>query len=232
MGLVGWVLTLASLMVQAQVSFDQLGGNQELFETLKAVNPQAVEYAVQPRWFSIRKRLAMGLGYQLGISGLTYVQSQGVGVQLSYGLTDRLSVSFQSLYHMNLLTPEGRAVINRALEYYQQDPSQPQAEFPQISYLQWSHRLLGEWAPLYGKVSLLGFRVIQFDGFLGLGVGLTQLNTNSHIHPVGVVGSRFFVNPNQALRLDLQYSRPQAQYWDRTVTVDLWSLNAQWSYIF
>lgn len=72
----------------------------------------------------------------------------------------------------------------------------------------------------------------QFDGFLGLGVGLTQLNTNSHIHPVGVVGSRFFVNPNQALRLDLQYSRPQAQYWDRTVTVDLWSLNAQWSYIF
>ena len=71
------------------------------------------------------------------------------------------------------------------------------------------------WAPIYGKVSVLGSKLTHFETYVGLGAGVFHTTTKDPANPDGnpevkpsgntVLGFRWFINDNINIRTDYRH---------------------------
>ncbi|MCA9546729.1 MAG: outer membrane beta-barrel domain-containing protein [Myxococcales bacterium] len=131
-----------------------------------------------------------------------------VGGRVGYHFSESFSVeaayaySFQSDSGLTdfLTSPDGadltRAVIQQTISMY--------------------YNIGLNWAPIYGKVSLLGMKLVHFESYVGLGVGAANVeelvdssnpNPSSSIKPAGnvSVGFRWFVDDTINVRTEYRH---------------------------
>ncbi|MCS6838943.1 MAG: outer membrane beta-barrel domain-containing protein [Bdellovibrionaceae bacterium] len=211
---------------------DGLGGSREIVEKLQIINPVVTVAAIQNEFFprSGRWELASQLSYGLG--GDTYVRSHSVGFNGYYHINRyfSLGISWQKVY--NFLTPEGEQSIAQAIQEYYADPSDPSRAFPEVNYLKEAGHFSFLWYPIYGKISWLSSKIIQFNSYLALGFGNLSLRFhNANSTQVGL-GFSFWVTPKWTIRTEVLWHFFEARYHNQLSPMNWVLLGTQLGYIF
>ncbi|MFH1466783.1 MAG: outer membrane beta-barrel domain-containing protein [Pseudomonadota bacterium] len=161
------------------------------------------------------------------------------GVMLAYHISESFAAEGAILYSPDLVNDDLKGLTKTLVQIAHQ--GDPDAGFQQpIDKMTMGATFAARWAPVYGKINLLGERVLNFDFYGTLGLGLLTLAeyyatydegwdtgasaspimlseaTNKYTVPVNVgVGFDFFLNQTVALKLDARsylYIGSEADY--------------------
>lgn len=192
--------------------FDGLGGNQALLEKARALNPEIATSIVQPREVQRRMRFEFAPEFSGAFGGDTYSRAHSLGLNAQFHINPRWSVGVKYNHSFNRLTAEGQNLVDRALEDYQANPSDPSARLPNLDYPLNETLALVNWYPFYGKLNLLDKAVAQFDVYAVLGGGSVTLRSGTSDTFTGGMGIAFWMRKNLSTRFEVRYQRYQAQY--------------------
>jgi outer membrane beta-barrel protein len=89
---------------------------------------------------------------------------------------------------------------------------------PTYNRPQYGGRVEGQWAPIYGKLSLAAEAVLHFDTYIAAGVGFVAPNQSDTTMAANLaIGQHYFINRWVALRLEV---REQIFAWARNPATD------------
>jgi len=153
--------------------------------------------AVQRKGFLKRKRFELALDVPATLNDAFY-QKFGVGGRLAYHLQDSFALALRGAYWWTLRTDhvqEGQRAFQSQLL-----SSRPFAQA----------MIDGQWAPIYGKASWLGNRIVHFDLFVQAGLGAVWSDTstaprNEGPHPAADAGLGLRFYPNDWMALELGF---------------------------
>lgn len=237
---IGLVLFLMSVVFtsssgwaeESSSEFDALGGNREIYETLQALQPDVEMQVVQKLWVPRAGRVETLGQLGIGLGGDTYVRNRFMGLGALYHMNDTWAVGVSGQYYWNTLTPEGEAMVRQALADYEQNPSDPQSQIPQVNYLRYQTQAFVQWSPLYGKLSWLGRGVSQFNVYTQLGVGQVALANGSSVSPMAGLGMAVWMSPRWSARIEGYWQNYQASYRDGNRDMNLTQLQLQLGRLF
>jgi outer membrane beta-barrel protein len=128
--------------------------------------------AVQRKGFLKRGRFELGASVPATVNDAFY-QKVGGGARLAYHLQDSFALRLRGDWFTSIRT--GRAREGKI------------AFSSQLLQSELSRQVLldGVWSPIYGKISLLGDRIVHFDVFLAAGLGLAWSATSFAPRSVG-----------------------------------------------
>jgi len=202
------------------------------------------------RFFAKERRLEISptIGY---VTNNPFAQRYVGGLQLGYHVSETFSLQFQGIVSPDagegdlknlvpVLLERARAQSNNAAgEAVEVDFQQP------LDKLAFGGSLTAAWAPVYGKINLVGETVLNFDLYLTAGIGAIVKNNyratygtvgslqdiveleglGNEVLPSGVIGigQNYFVTQTLAVKIDARANfwvdgRPQ--YTDEPVTGD------------
>ncbi len=220
--LISFVILVAAISSYADVEkdFDGLGGNKILLEKAKAINPGTEISVVQERTVSRRNRWEIAPEYSGNFGGDAYVKTISAGLNVHYHINPKWSLGVKYNQSFNKLTPEGEALIARALDDYSKNSNNPTAAVPAINYQKEEKMVFADWYPIYGKVNLFD-RVAQFDvyGLAGLGTVTLQSGDASSYSLGGGLG--IWWTKNFSTRAEMRYQTYKAPFFDGEKSMDL-----------
>ena len=201
--------------------FDSLGDNRIIMDKAKALNPEKEVSVVQNRIVSRRNRFEIAPEFAGTFGGDTYTKTQSLGLTVHYHFNPNLSVGMRYNHFFNQLTPEGKALFNRAYEDFKANPNNPTAQIPDLDYAKSETLALVNWYPIYGKMNLFDKAITHFDLYAVLGYGQVEMLSGST--PTYTVGGGFGFWHTQHLtsRLEMRYQNYQAQYYTGKKSLDL-----------
>lgn len=192
--------------------FDSLGGNTILIEKAKVLNPETTTTVVQERTVSRRNRVEIAPEYSADYGGVTYLQTQSLGLNLHYHINPRWSVGVKYKSFFNKLTPEGEALADLAYQDYQQNPANPTGIYPEVDHPKSETVATVSWYPFYGKLNLLDRSVVQFDGYFLAGAGSVEMKSGGTQTQLVGGGVGFWLNPKLTMRVETTLQKYRAQY--------------------
>lgn len=206
---VGLILFCLSLGTQALADlledFDDLGGNVTLHEAAKALQPDTTIDVVQGRVVNRHWRSEFSSQFGNVIGGDAYLVTRNFGFQYQFHITPRWSMGFSYDYSINELNREGhRLIVNESLI--------PAVDFPRESFV-----ALVNWYPIYGKLSLLGQAIVQYDAYLLAGAGNINLKSGTNALTTLGAGLGIWFSQHLSGRLELRHQTYQATIVDETV---------------
>jgi outer membrane beta-barrel protein len=185
-----------------------LGGNEALMRKAEALEGTNRVTIVQKRAVERDYRLELGVLGAYGSNGNTYITTQQTGFLLDFHINPRFSIGARFNDITSKLTSEGVRLFetarDRGVNY----------SIPEIDYPLESRFLTLTYYPLYGKINLLDWTVIQFDLYTSLGMGETTLKSGAS--PTGnlTLGLAFWLHRHITSRMELSYET----YEDRLYT--------------
>ena len=220
--LVSVLILVSALTALANVEneFDGLGGNKILLDKAKAINPGTEISVVQERTVSRRNRWEIDPEYSGSFGGDAYVKTANAGLNVQYHINPKWSLGVKYNQSFNKLTPEGEALVARALDDFNKNPGNPTASVPAINYQKSEKMVFADWYPIYGKVNLFD-RVAQFDvyGLAGLGsVTLSSGDVSSYSLGGGL---GIWWSKNFSTRAEMRYQTYKAPFYDGEKSRDL-----------
>lgn len=75
----------------------------------------------------------------------------------------------------------------------------------------------GNWSLLYGKLSLVGRKIIYYDMHLSTGGGVVETESGRYAFLTGGLGQRFFLNKNLSMRLDYRLQFYRERFFEKTI---------------
>ena len=232
---------LASLVVSAtafaiengsvEQELDSFGGNQALYEKASALNPEIENNVIQNRFVNRTNRFEFAPEFSgIANGGDAYNRTSNAGLNVHYHINPSFSVGAKYNYSFNALTPEGKAMIDRAERSTDVNPNDPNFLYPQVVYQK--SEMLGffNWYPVVGKLSFGKFGVAHFDTYLTAGYGQMELsNGSSPVASLGV-GLGFWLNRHLTTRLEYRGEQYTAEYYDKseTMTTGVASVQMGW----
>lgn len=210
--------------------FDSLGGNRILMDRAKALEPETQTWIVQNRMVSREHRFEIAPEYSGTTSGDTYNQTQNFGLNVHYHITPRWSVGVKYNKSFNHLTPEGEAMIRRATDAFERNPSRSSPIYPEIDYPKQETLALLNWYPIYGKMNMFDKGVAHFDLYLLGGAGTVQLVSGASSALTAGGGVGFWLNPKVSTRLEMRYMgyTAKSQEGDRKLDLSVASVQVGW----
>ena len=191
--------------LKQDADFDSLGGNQIILDRAQALAPEKQVSVVQNRTVPLDKRFEIAPEFAGTFGGDSYNQTKTAGMNLHYHFNSRWSIGAKYEYAFNTLTPEGKAMVQNAIDDYNKNPDSPSAAYPQINYPKSQTMALVNWYPFYGKMNLLDKGIAQFDMYFLAGYGQVQLLSGSAPTYMGGAGMAFWVSNNFSTRGELRF---------------------------
>ena len=145
--------------------FDSLGGNDVLIDRAKTLQPEKTVTVVQDRIVDRNIRHEFSGGYSNVIGGDAYILTQMLNLNYHFHVNPYWTVGLSYFSAYNKLSREGRFLIDT-------DELVPDIDQPQDSY-----ELVGNFSPIYGKVKLFDWAVLQFDVYGLLSYGRIRLKS-------------------------------------------------------
>jgi len=194
--------------------------------------------AIQNRFFLKEKRFEVApvLGY---VPNNPMVRRYVGGVLLGYHFTETFAVGGQILYSPDLGETDLKDLTTVLVDIAHSGDSAVQFQQP-LEKMTLAATFSANWAPIYGKINLVGETVLNFDLYGSLGLGMLSINKYQAIYddtanteagespvalseaeaavtvPVNIgIGTDFFLNQSLALKIDARsyiYVGDQPQY--------------------
>lgn len=156
---------------------DALGGNRDLIERAKAIDPQNRVRIVQKRLVDRTMRLELGLNYGIATGGDPYLNTNNLGGSMDFHFNPRFSIGARYYSFANSPNAEGKRVFeeaNAARLADNNDLIRPSSDWASSSWI-----AVANWYPLYGKLNFLDLGVSQFDIYFLGGGGQIMLNSGT-----------------------------------------------------
>ena len=218
-----------------------LGGSPAFAAGDKGANPAAQaldtfqngvkrKSPVVNRFFAKERRLEISptVGY---VTNNPFAQRYIGSVQLGYHVNETFSLQFQGLFSPDSAKGDLKGLVETLLVRAEQQNSQdPERVFQQpLDKLALGGSVAVAWAPVYGKISLVGETVLNFDLYLTAGVGaivknnyvatyggvddivhLEPASPGTEVLPSGIIGlgQNYFVTQTIAVKIDAR-----ANFW-------------------
>lgn len=199
--------TSESKTINMDQQFNNLGGNEEIIEKARALQPNNSMKIVQKRQVDRNNRFEFGASYGFVNGGDSYVNTSNIGASLDFHINPRWSIGARYIDHSNKLTSEGKRIFDQAA-------AQATATAPAIDYVENTAMAVINWYPIYGKVSWFESSVSQFDLYLIAGGGQTKLASGNSPIFTGGVGVGLWVNNWLTSRIEARYQN----YKDRPIS--------------
>lgn len=195
----------ASTGTMSEKDFDSLGGNRELLDKARAINPQMTTTIVQQRMVERRNRVELSPEVGNVFGGNSYLKSTSVGLNANFHFTPRWSIGARYSYYFNELTPEGKEAYDNANSDFNKNPDNPRVPFPQVDYPKSEMMGLINWYPIYGKMNLIDKMVAHFDVYLVGGYGQIELSSGGTGTWTAGAGMGVWWTPHLSSRLEARY---------------------------
>ncbi len=208
--LVSALVFLFGLPVQADImeDFDSLGGNDVLMDRAQKLQPNKSVTVVQNRTVDRRFRHEFNFGYNNVIGGDAYLQTQSLNLNYYFHINPRWTVGLNYFQAYNKLSKEGQYIIDT-------DRLVPDVDAPQSGY-----ELIGQFAPIYGKINMFDLGVLQFDVYAQVTVGnITLQSGDTGTYSVGG-GMGLWLSQHLTTRLQIQQRYYEAQRFGGAVDIE------------
>ncbi len=212
------LFTMSTWAADLTQEMDALGANKDLMSKAKAIDPHNRVRVVQNREVSRTMRLELGVNYGMANGGDPYVNSNLLGGQLDFHITPHYSIGARYYNISNSLNAEGKSVTDAAAT--QQNNGNNNYRIPGIDYAKDSWLVVGNWYPIYGKMSLLDTAVSQFDVYLLGGAGQIRLASGAAPLYTAGGGIGMWMTQHFATRLEARWQGYKEKPWDGTSYVD------------
>lgn len=219
------LILLSALLVssvsfaQIQQEIDSFGGNEALYMKAKALNPEVSSEVVQSRFTNRVNKFEIAPEVAGVFGGDSYNKTNNAGVNLHYHINPSWSVGLKYNYSFNALTPEGKAMVDKASQAAETNPKDPQYLYPQVIYPKSEAIGMVNWYPIVGKLSFGKYGVAHFDTYLMAGMGTMELsNGSSPVSTVGM-GMGFWISPKMTTRLEYRAQQYKAEYYNKSETM-------------
>lgn len=217
--------------VAEATDFDSLGGNKILFDKAKALEPEKSVSVVQNRTVDLKNRIEIAPEFSGVFGGETYSKTSNVGLNVHYHINYNWSIGAKYNYSYNKLTPEGEAMVDKAIADYNQNPGSPSFPYPQLDYPKSETMALINWYPIYGKMSLFEKSVVHFDLYALLGYGQVELVSGNTPTYTGGGGLSFWLTNNFSTRIEMRYQNYTAKYLTQDQKMDLGIASVQMGWL-
>ncbi len=148
--------------------------------------------------------------YQIGIfGGLNsvdpFLSVQALGMSFGYHFNERYSLSLTGWYNF--------VGNSSAFKTFQNEKDGNINTNEPAGYI----GLENTWSLLYGKLSLLGKKIIYFDLHMGFGLGADFTETGAYLAPSFLIGQRFFLSQVTSFRLDYRVKYRRETFFEKTI---------------
>lgn len=215
------VQTFALVANDLESDFSSLGGNRVILEKAQELNPEQNISIVQDRIVPRRNRWELATEIAGTFGGDTYSKTSSLGLNVQYHINPRWSLGVRYNHDFNKLTPEGDAMVNRAIDDYAANPKAPTAPVPAMDYAKSETFALVNWYPIYGKLNLLDKGVAHFDVYGLAGYGQVVLSSGPTKSTTAGLGVGLWWNRHFSSRFEMRYQNYHAQYLENTMNLDL-----------
>jgi outer membrane beta-barrel protein len=181
---------------------DALGGNNDLMERAKAIDPKNTTKVVQNREVDRDMRFEVGIFDGIVAGGDPYVNTNNFGGGLDFHFTPRWSVGARYYQSANSLSSEGSRILDQADTIRATNPAYPR---PDIDYVKNTWLGVANFYPFYGKLSLADLAVTQFDVYLLAGGGSVATTYGNFPTYTGGLGIAFWLSNHFDIRMEARY---------------------------
>jgi outer membrane beta-barrel protein len=154
---------------------------------------------VQNRTFSKRNRLELGI-FGGSLSTDPFLAVQTLGVRIGYHLNETFSAHLLSWH--SFVTP------STALQTFEDTLGATTNNNPPKNYI----GAEGTASLIYGKLSLLGKKILYYDMHALAGAGVTATDSGNYLTPHAGLGQQVFISQSLSLRVDYR-----AQFYRETI---------------
>jgi outer membrane beta-barrel protein len=204
-----------------ETDFDSLGGNEIFFEKAKALQPEKKVTIVQNRAVDMKNRFELAPEFSGVFGGDTYSRTKSVGLNVHFHLNYNWSIGAKYNYSFNELTPEGKALTDKAVADYNANPESPTAAFPELNYQKSEAMALINWYPVYGKFNMMDYSVVHFDFYLVGGYGQIELSKSSSPTYTAGTGLGLWMTNNFSTRFEMRYQNYTSKYLSESKKMDV-----------
>ncbi len=201
--------------------FEALGGNKIFFEKAKDIQPEKTVSIVQNRTVDMKNRFELAPEFSGVFGGDTYSRTKSVGLNAHFHINYNWSVGAKYNYAFNSLTPEGEALMDKAIADYNANPQNPSASYPELNYEKSEAMGLVNWYPVYGKFNMMDVSVVHFDFYLVGGYGQIQLAKSSSPTYTAGTGLGFWMSNNFTTRFEMRYQNYTSEYLGASKKMDI-----------
>jgi outer membrane immunogenic protein len=184
--------------------FDSFGGNDALLERANVLSPDKKVEVIQDRIVSRKHRFEFDPEYQNVLGGDAYNNTQSVGINAQFHITEHWSVGVKYAYDFNQLTTEGNFLLTDTA-------INGQGMVPDIDYPKQEALALVNWYPIYGKMNLYDLGVVHFDVYGLVGGGGIQLKSGTTAAYTGGLGVGLWLSQHLTTRVEYRFETYEAQ---------------------
>lgn len=190
---------------------DSLGGNRDLVNKARELDPNNKVRIVQNRLVDRTMRFEFGLNYGAVTGGDPYLNTDNLGGRVDFHFTPRVSLGVMYYQSSNSLTSEGQRVYDNALAAQQAGENYV---IPDSDYAQETTMAIVNFYPLYGKLNFFNTGIAQFDLYALAGYGQVKLASGATDTYTAGGGVGMWLSQHFSARLEARYQT----YEDRIVT--------------
>ena len=199
--------------------FDSLGGNDVLIDRAKKLQPNKNVTVVQNRTVDRYLRNEFSIGYNNIVGGDAYLQTQMLNANYHLHINPRWAVGLSYFSAFNKLSSEGEFLVDA-------DGLIPDVDAPDSGY-----ELVGNFAPIYGKVNMFDLGVIQFDVYALVSYGRIKLQSgDSDTYSLGA-GLGLWISQHLSSRFEIRQRAYTAQRFGGTQDMSTTSVGFTFGYI-
>jgi outer membrane beta-barrel protein len=202
---------------------DALGGNRELVNKARDLDPKNKVRIVQNRAVDRDMRLELGMNYGTVAGGDPYISTDNLGGRLDFHFTPRFSLGVMYYQSSNKLNSEGKRVYDAAAAA---DAAGEDYIRPDSDYAQETTMAIMNVYPLYGKLNLFNTGIAQFDIYGIGGYGQVKLASGATDTYTLGAGMGLWLSQHFSARVEARYQSYKDQIVTGTRQLDLTVLTA------
>lgn len=207
---------------------NSLGGNKDLMNKVRAIDPNNKIRVVQNRSVDRRFRLELGFNYGAYTGGDPYLKTDSIGGQIELHINPTISLGARYASISNTLSAEGERVFKNAQSLKEQGINSGTVAIDPAE-----ETVLGTISvyPLYGKLNFFNRSIAQFDFYMIGGAGTTKLQSgNSPTYTVGG-GLGIWMSQHISGRLEARWQGHQDQIGDQKRDINQAIFNATFGFL-
>lgn len=215
------VLLWLGRVAQADIlkDFDSLGGNDVLINRAKVLQPDKNIKVVQNRVVDRRWRNELSAGYNNVVGGDSFLNTQMLALDYHLHINPYWQVGLSYYSAFNSISKEGKYLM-------QQNQLVPDVDQPDSGY-----ELVGNFAPIYGKVNMFGMGVAQFDVYGLVSYGNIKLKSGETPSYTYGAGLGLWISQHLSARFELRQRNYQAQRFGGAEDVNTTNVSLSFGYL-
>jgi outer membrane beta-barrel protein len=236
MKIIFFILALTSVANAADLmkDFDSLGGNKQLLEKARKLNPSIKSELVQNRVVNRETRWEFSPETTSVVGGDAYTKTWMLGLNVNFHKSNKWSYGFKYARASNSMSAEGDNLIQSSNPVYgpRGEVISYAANIPAIDYIKEEKMLMANWYPIYGKFNFADMGIVHFDIYALGGAGTITLASDTMPTYAAGGGIGFWFSQHLTSRFEIRYQGYKAhRFPDREDQMDLTTASFQLGYL-